>query len=582
MLDNNIFLLLIIVIILFLTLNNTNNTTNNSNTTPSTNDLTYNNILHLPLKEGKETESVFSDTFLTNTSLAVNALDNLEARMYVDKRCITNKIPLFESGTLGTKGNVQVVIPYKTESYSSSRDPLDKSIPFCTIRNFPHRIEHTIYNFEERIISISEYIKCNMLEGDSMDRGNNYKGDSYKDNKQDPVNNSLTLYTLLIIVLINKTLLILSLLITPHILLSSVAIGEDIRVLVSSIPKNIYECVREDVILFNKYFYINIKTLIETFPVGHVTGEGQPFWVPPKRPPVPLIFNKDDCLHVLFVQSYCRVICSVYGIKGLESEGEGNGAGVSYKEVKNIIIEWMYDKGILEGVNDKGSKVKGVNDMGSKIKGYEQHPFNHQPNTLHTNTPSNNNTDNIIALHPVTLEKDNDSNGHIDFIYACANLRAHNYNTKEVSKLTVKGIAGRIIQAIATTTSVISGLCVLEMIRYVLYGNGYKNWYFNLGLSFIGCTDVIEAEKMECGMVRCDSRERGVNDTDRSEEGVSNSNRLEGVSNRDRLEGVSISNGLEGVSNRDRLEGVSDSNGLKGVNYSTNTLHPNNTTTFTL
>ncbi|TBT96987.1 ubiquitin-activating enzyme, partial [Hamiltosporidium magnivora] len=103
MLDNNIFLLLIIVIILFLTLNNTNNnTTNNSNTTPSTNDLTYNNILHLPLKEGKETESVFSDTFLTNTSLAVNALDNLEARMYVDKRCITNKIPLFESGTLGT------------------------------------------------------------------------------------------------------------------------------------------------------------------------------------------------------------------------------------------------------------------------------------------------------------------------------------------------------------------------------------------------------------------------------------------------------------------------------------------------
>ncbi|TBU20197.1 ubiquitin-activating enzyme, partial [Hamiltosporidium tvaerminnensis] len=154
------------------------------NTTPSNNN------------QGKETESVFSDTFLTNTSLVVNALDNIEARLYADKRCITNKIPLFESGTLGTKGNVQVVIPYKTESYSSSRDPPDKSIPLCTIRNFPHCIEHTIDNFEEKIISISEYIKGDnymdsKLEGDN-DSSSNYRGYPVNDStsKQDPVNDS--------------------------------------------------------------------------------------------------------------------------------------------------------------------------------------------------------------------------------------------------------------------------------------------------------------------------------------------------------------------------------------------------------
>ncbi|KAK1349134.1 hypothetical protein LUQ84_001816 [Hamiltosporidium tvaerminnensis] len=103
------------------------------------------------------------------------------------------------------------------------------------------------------------------------------------------------------------------------------------------------------------------------------------------------------------------------------------------------------------------------------------------------------------------------------------------------------------------------------MIRYVLYGNGYKNWYVNLGLSFIGCTDVIEAENMECGMVRYDNREEGVND-------------------RDRLEGVGDCNGLEGVNDRDRSEGVNDRDRSEGVNYSTNTLHPvnSNTTTFTL
>lgn len=34
-------------------------------------------------------------------------------------RCVSTKIPLLESGTLGSKGHVQVIIPDKTESYES-------------------------------------------------------------------------------------------------------------------------------------------------------------------------------------------------------------------------------------------------------------------------------------------------------------------------------------------------------------------------------------------------------------------------------------------------------------------------------
>ena len=63
---------------------------------------------------------------------------------YVDRRCVFYKKPLLESGTLGTKGNTQVVIPNLTESYSSSRDPPEKSIPLCTLRSFPNKIDHTI------------------------------------------------------------------------------------------------------------------------------------------------------------------------------------------------------------------------------------------------------------------------------------------------------------------------------------------------------------------------------------------------------------------------------------------------------
>jgi ubiquitin-activating enzyme E1 len=78
----------------------------------------------------------------------------------MDRRCVYYEKPLLESGTLGTKANVQVVIPHLTESYSSSQDPPEKSHPSCTVKvrsclctrasartcaqSFPNIIEHTI------------------------------------------------------------------------------------------------------------------------------------------------------------------------------------------------------------------------------------------------------------------------------------------------------------------------------------------------------------------------------------------------------------------------------------------------------
>ena len=63
---------------------------------------------------------------------------------YIDRRCIYYQKPLVDSGTLGTKASVQVVVPFLTESYSSTHDPADSAVPMCLLRNFPNLIEHTI------------------------------------------------------------------------------------------------------------------------------------------------------------------------------------------------------------------------------------------------------------------------------------------------------------------------------------------------------------------------------------------------------------------------------------------------------
>src|SRR6478752_942365 len=102
------------------------------------------NITAYSNRVGAETEGLFNEVFYNSLDGVCNALDNVEARLYMDSQCIFYKKSLLESGTLGTKGNTQVIVPGLTESYGSSRDPPEKSIPTCTLHHFPNTIDHTI------------------------------------------------------------------------------------------------------------------------------------------------------------------------------------------------------------------------------------------------------------------------------------------------------------------------------------------------------------------------------------------------------------------------------------------------------
>lgn len=64
----------------------------------------------------------------------------------------------------------------------------------------------------------------------------------------------------------------------------------------------------------------------------------------------------------------------------------------------------------------------------------------------------------LILDERLNNEKDDDSNWHVDFICASANIRAQAYGIAPADKITVKRVAGHIIPAIATTTAAVSGL----------------------------------------------------------------------------------------------------------------------------
>ena len=74
-------------------------------------------------------------------------------------------------------------------------------------------------------------------------------------------------------------------------------------------------------------------------------------------------------------------------------------------------------------------------------------------------------------INTIEFEKDDDTNFHIDFISAVANLRARNYSIEEVPRHKVKMIAGKIIPAIATATAMIVGAVGFEIYKFLGVNN---------------------------------------------------------------------------------------------------------------
>lgn len=394
-------------------------------------------------KVGVETQTdIFTDEFFLGQNVIVNALDNVEARRYVDSRCVTNQRPLLESGTLGTKGHVQVVVPFLTESYGSVSDPPEPDIPFCTLKSFPANIEHTTQWAREKFGSLYD-IKPAAFNKFWADNGG-YEATiaALRSGEQ------------------SKTLARVGL----------------IRRIVGHRPKCWADCVALGRIKFEKYFNHKAQQLLSSFPPETLLSDGSPFWQPPKRQPMPLVFDASDPLHMLFVESAAALFARVYGI-AIPADEEMT------KHLAHVVVPPFVSKS-KKIVTDESVKrdattapVAEDEDLPA-VAAYLQHECDGaMANGL---AP-------IPTLVPELFEKDDDSNHHIDFISAAANLRARMYSIPAMDRLAIKRIAGKIVPAIATTTSAVSGLVSIELIKIVL---GvplamYSNVFMNLALPLL-------------------------------------------------------------------------------------------------
>ncbi|CAJ0951872.1 unnamed protein product [Ranitomeya imitator] len=76
------------------------------------------------------------DTIRSPTQKAVPLRPRVNG-MYMDRRCVYYRKPLLESGNIGNQRSPTV-----------KPRPQKKSIPICTLKNFPNAIEHTLRDYK--------------------------------------------------------------------------------------------------------------------------------------------------------------------------------------------------------------------------------------------------------------------------------------------------------------------------------------------------------------------------------------------------------------------------------------------------
>ena len=423
-------------------------------------------------KVHEASEHIFTGQFFEDMDVITNALDNVQARRYIDSRCVKSRTPLLESGTLGPKGHVQVIIPFKTESYGSQQDPQeDNEIPYCTLKMFPEETLHCIEWARDKFNKMftqkpSSFLK--VLE-------------SFASNQLEALDEKI--------------------------------LREAFR-FVNNFSETLEDCVQWALNKYYKLFMHDINQLLYTYPLDFRTQEGQLFWSLPKRPPCPLEYKITNQFHVAFIAACACLRARICGVK-ISDEARTQDFKVQMAEFASMLVPKAYEISDKKAEELKKQNEKKASSEEEKQPEKEEMAFEEGEEELVMNSPSmtkdklieeltmflknNDSKAKKLVCMPQEFEKDEDGNFHIDFLHAMTNCRAANYNLEPMDWLTVKLKAGRIIPALATTTAAIAGLQTIELCKLLAKCKveQHKNSFLNLSLPILAQSEPMAAPEYE-------------------------------------------------------------------------------------
>jgi ubiquitin-activating enzyme E1 len=405
---------------------------------------------------GAEESTPFGESFWSNrVDVVLNALDNVEARMFMDEQCVKYSKALVDAGTMGSKGNVQVVIPDQSESYASSVDPPEPSIAVCTLKNFPYAIAHTIQWARDLFDGLFQR-RC--------DRTNQLiaktKGTSIDDIVTELLSDSSEEAVREIAVEVKEDLLALS-----------IDAENDLKNLVFKWAAT----------MAVQFFLVAPRNLIKEHPLGSHDEDGEAFWTGTRRPPRELSFSPED-----------------------------NGADQTV--INANLVDFVREAARLRFEAITGKVSAGIDpmftteDASSILKVYYEQYRSETDDIVESETSAEeslratlDNASSLLSdkkMLAIDFEKDDETNGHVAFVNAASNLRAISYGIPPVDQMETRRVAGNIVPAMITTTALVSGLSCIELLKLSqnLPLRSYRNAFINLALPFFAFTVPLPAE----------------------------------------------------------------------------------------
>lgn len=437
---------------------------------------------------GEDDDGPFDDTFWSaGCDVVLNALDNVEARLFVDSQCVAHGIGLIDAGTLGPKGNVQVVVPGASESYGSSADPPEPDVPVCTLKNFPYEISHTIQwardlfdgYFYRRPQQANDHVEEVAEVEDLTEFGRalvDKLGEIAAVDMAEELGEDLGVF--------------------PFIVGNADTSDPEYLSAVKKVSLN--WAIRE----VHRLFYAAMNELLQKHPEDSVDDDGAAFWSGTRRKPrllrfVPLDSEEGEvsAQQVIINERIAQFVCSAarlrmesflpFGNDSVDKEISSislDEALVALEEQSKILYKKTKRKEILHNLSGGGGDGDpALSRVLEKL------------NSAKTGASF------LPKLNPAEFEKDDESNGHVAFVTAASNLRAAAYGIPPADAMETRRIAGRIVPAMITTTGLVSALSCLELVKMVrgsLPLAAHRNAFANLALPFFAFTAPVPAEEL--------------------------------------------------------------------------------------